>query len=183
MEWNIYKQEFESKMIPKMDWLDSELNKIKSGRPNPKIFDGIVVNAYDSKMKLYEVANWQVVHGKEIIIKPYDKSLLHEINSAIAKENLGLNVQVDADSLKVSFPPQTEDSRKASVKKAKEIIESAKVEVRNVRKDIHQKLKKDEALREDELKWYEEELDKLTKSWNAKIDKIFVAKEHELMSL
>lgn len=183
MEWKIYKEEFDKKAQVKMEWLDSEFNKIKSGRPNPKILDHVLVDAYGEKSKLYEIANMQVVEGKQIVVKPYDKSLLHDINSAILKENLGLSVQIDADSLRIVFPSPTEESRKLSVKKAKEFTEQVKVEIRNIRKDVQHKIKNDKELREDELKWYEEDLDKLTKHWNAEVDKSFIAKEKELMTI
>lgn len=183
MEWKLYKEEFESKAAVKMEWLDSEFNKVKSGRPNPKILDHVLVDAYGEKSKLYEIANMQVVEGKQIVVKPYDKSLLHDINSAILKENLGLSVQIDADSLRIVFPVPTEETRKISVKKVKEFVEQTKIEIRNIRKDIHQKIKNDKELREDELKWYEEDLDKLTKMWNTKVDTAFASKEKELMTL
>lgn len=183
MEWKVYKEEFDKKAQTKMQWLDSEFNKVKSGRPNPKILDHVLVEAYGDKSKLYEIANMQVVEGKQIIVKPYDKSLLHDINTAILKENLGLSVQVDADSLRIVFPSPTEETRKASVKKVKEFSEQVKVEIRNIRKDVQHKIKNDKELREDELKWYEEDLDKLTKHWNSEVDKAFASKEKELMTI
>ncbi|MDE5767553.1 MAG: ribosome recycling factor [Malacoplasma sp.] len=183
MEWKVYKEEFDKKANVKIEWLNSEFNKIKSGRPNPKILDHVMVEAYGSKSKLYEIANMQVVEGKQIVVKPYDKSLLHEINSGILKENLGLSVQIDADSLRITFPLPSEETRKMSVKKVKEFVEQAKVEIRSIRKDIHQKIKKDKELREDEVKWYEEDLDKLTKSWNNEVDNAFNAKEKELLTI
>lgn len=183
MEWKVYKEEFDKKAQTKIDWLFSEFNKIKSGRPNPKILDHVLVDAYGSKSKIFELANMQVVEGKQILIKPYDKSVLHEINSAILKENLGLTPQVDADCIRINFPAPTEETRKQSIKKVKEFVEQAKIGVRNVRKEVHQKIKADKELREDELKGHEESLDKLTKQWNAEIDKHFVAKEKELMTI
>lgn len=183
MEWKLYKEEFDKKATTKIEWLNSEFNKIKSGRPNPKILDHVLVDAYGTKSKLYEISNMQVVEGKQIVIKPYDKSLIHEINSGILKENLGLSVQIDADSLRITFPSPTEETRKLSVKKVKEFAEQTKVEIRNIRKDIHQKIKKDNDLREDEVKWYEEDLDKLTKFWNTEVDNAFSAKEKELLMI
>lgn len=183
MEWKLYKEEFDKKAQTKIDWLFSEFNKIKSGRPNPKILDHVSVEAYGDRCKIFEIANMQVVEGKQIVIKPYDKSLLHEISSAIQKENLGLNPQVDADCIRIVFPSPTEESRKQSIKKVKEYVEQAKVGIRNVRKEIQQKIKADKELREDELKSHEEELDKLTRSWNSEIDKCFAEKEKELMKI
>lgn len=183
MEWKLYKEEFESKADLKVEWLLSEFNKIKSGRPNPKIFDHILVNAYDSKMKIVEIANLQVVDGRQILIKPYDKTLLKEINAAILKENMGFSPQVDADSLRIIFPSPTEESRKQSLKKVKEYVEQAKIGIRNVRKDIQGKIRNDKELREDELKSYEEDLDKITKHWNSIIDNEYTKKEKEMMTI
>lgn len=183
MEWKVYKEEFDSKAQTKLDWLFSEFNKIKSGRPNPKIFDAILVNAYGDKMRIFELANLQVVDGKQILIKPYDKSVIHDINTAILKENLGLTPQVDSDCIRINFPTPTEESRKQSIKKVKEFVEQAKIGIRNVRKDLHTKIKNDKELREDELKSHEEELDKLTKNWNSQIDKHFADKEKELLTI
>lgn len=183
MEWKIYKEEFDKKAQTKLDWLFGEFNKIKSGRPNPKIFDHVLVDAYGTKSKIFELANMQVVEGKQIVIKPYDKSIMHDINSAILKENLGLNPQVDAECIRINFPSPTEESRKQSIKKVKEYVEQAKVGIRNVRKEIQQKLKADKELREDELKSHEEELDKLTKNWNNTLDKEFANKEKELLTI
>lgn len=183
MEWNVYKNEFDKKADQKIDWLYGEFNKIKSGRPNPKILDHVLVEAYGEKMKIFELANMQVVEGKQILIKPYDKSTIKEINSAILKENIGLTPQVDADSLRITFPSPTEETRKQSIKKVKEFVEQAKIGIRNIRKEIQQKIKIDKELREDELKSYEENLDKLTKSWNTKIDQEFSKKEKEIMTI
>lgn len=182
MEWNIYKEEFDKKANEKINWLELEFIKIKTGRPNPNILDSILVNAYDTKSKIIEIANIQVVEGKQLIIKPYDKSLLQNINQEILKSNLGLTPQVDADLLRINFPPQTEEVRKNSVKKCKEILEQAKVGIRNIRNDIHKKYKNDKELREDELKQYDNELDKITKSYNSKLDELFSMKEKELLS-
>lgn len=183
MEWKTYETKFKDKAESKIEWLENELAMIRTGRPNPKIFDPILVNAYGEKMQIFKIANIQTVEGKQILIKPYDKSLLGEINSEILKSNLGLNPQVDADCLRINFPPQTEEVRKASVKKAKEYIEQAKISIRNIRKEIHIAYKNDEELTEDDLKWYENQLDKVTKEYNSKIDEIFAKKEKDLMTL
>lgn len=183
MEWKFYEDKFKEKANPKMEWLDSELSMIRTGRPNPKIFDPILVEAYGEKTRIIEVANIQVVEGKQILIKPYDRSLLGDLNSAILKANLGLHPQIDADCIRINFPPQTEEVRKASVKKAKEFVEQAKVAVRNVRKEIHSEYKNDKELTEDDLKWYETQLDKITKEFNSKIDEVFAKKEKDLMTL
>lgn len=183
MEWKLYKEDFEKKANLKIDWLFLEFNKIKSGRPNPKILDHVLIDAYGDKLKIYEIANMQVVEGKQIVIKPFDKSLLNNISSAILKENLGLNPRIDSDCIRISFPIPSEETRKQSVKKTKEFVEQAKIGIRNIRKELHTKIKNDKELREDETKTFEENLDKLTKSFNSKIDEIFLEKEKELLKI
>lgn len=185
MEWSQYENKFKEKADVKINWLEDELIKIRTGRPNPKIFDSLLIDAYDSKMRIYEIANISVVEGKQILIKPFgnDKAILSAISSAIQKSNLGLTPQTDADAIRINFPPQTEEVRKASVKKVKEYIEQAKIAIRNIRKEVHSSYKNDKELTEDDLKWYETQLDKTTKDYNTKIDQIFSKKEKELMTL
>lgn len=183
MEWKDYEAKFKEKADHQIAWLENELSTIRTGRPNPKIFDSILVNAYGEKTQIFKIANIQTVEGKQIVIRPYDRTLLVEISAEITKSNLGLNPQIDSDCLRINFPPQTEETRKASVKKAKEHIEQAKISIRNVRKEIHSEYKNDKELTEDDLKWYEDQLDKVTKEYNNKIDEIFAKKEKDLMSL
>lgn len=183
MEWDVFKKEFEQKAEEKLTWLHNEFVKIKTGRPNPAIFDSLLVEAYGEKMKIIEVANMQVVDGKQIVIKPYDKSLIHSINSEILKSNLGVTPQPEADLIRISFPPQTEETRKQSVKKAKEFVEQAKIGIRNIRNDIHKKYKSIPDIREDDLKYFDDQLDKITKSYNSKIDDTFAKKEKDLMTI
>lgn len=182
MEWKVYKEEFDKKAEEKINWLDTEFSKIRTGRPTPNIFDSLSFDAYGSRMKLNEIANVHVSEGRQLIVKPYDKSLLQSINQEILKSNLGLTPQVDADLLRINFPPQTEEVRKASVKKCKEILEQAKVGIRNIRNDVHKKYKADKELREDEVKQYDNELDKITKSYNSQLEEMFSKKEKDLMS-
>lgn len=183
MEWNIFKKEFEDKANEKIEWLQSEFDKIKTGRPNPAILDSVHVEAYGAKSKIIEIANVQVVEGKQLVIKPYDKSLIQTITADILKSNLGLNPQADAELIRINFPPQTEETRKASVKKAKEFVEQAKIGIRNIRADVHKKYKNDKEVSEDLIKYFDTELDKITKAYNTKIDDAFAKKEKDLMHL
>lgn len=182
MEWKIYKDEFDKKAVEKINWLENEFSKIKTGRPNTNIFNSLLIDAYGSKSRINEIANFNVVDGKQVVIKPFDKSLLQSINQEILKSNLGLIPQVEADLIRINFPPQTEETRKQSVKKSKEILEQAKIGIKNIRNDIHKKYKNDKELREDDLKFYTTELDKTTKFYNSKLDEIFSKKEKDLMS-
>lgn len=182
MDWNTYKSEFEKKANLTLDWLILEFNKVSSGRPNVKFFESIWVEAYDSKSKLYDLANLQVVGGKQLIIKPYDRSLIVNIINAILKENLGFNPLHEADKIRILFPTPTEENRLKGVKKIKDFLEKGKIGLRNARNEVNKKIKKDEELREDELKDYENSLNKLTKQWNDKLEKAYSAKEKEITS-
>lgn len=183
MEWSIYKNEFDKESTTKINWLVSEYQKIKTGRPNPHLFDSILVDCYGNKSKLLEISNFQIVEGKQIIIKPYDKSLCSLINSAILKSNLGIVPQIDADLIRINFPPQTEETRKVSIKKAKESAEECKVYIRNIRKNIHGMFKSNKEISKDLISYFEIELDKITKLYNKKIDDMFLLKEKELLTI
>lgn len=181
MEWNVYKNEFDKDATPKINWLIFEYQKIKTGRPNHHLFDSLVIECYGSKSKLLEISNFQIVEGKQIIIKPYDKSLCSLINSVILKSNLGITPQMEVDLIRINFPPQTEESRKESIKKAKEFAEECKVFIRNIRKNIHGMFKNNKEISKDLISYFENELDKITKLYNNQIDSIFLAKEKELL--
>ncbi len=183
MEWKVYEQSFSDEFQKKKEWLANEFSKIKTGRANPAILDSVRVNYYDTPSRIIECANVNVTDARTIIIKPYEKHMVNEIVSAISKANLGINPQADADSVRIVFPATTEETRKESVKKIKEILENGKIQVRNIRKDIQSKIKNDKELREDELKQYENKLDELTKKFNQELDSMFYKKEQELMTI
>ncbi|MGL5591277.1 MAG: ribosome recycling factor [Mycoplasmoidaceae bacterium] len=183
MEWDVYKIEFEKKSNEKIEWLENELSKIRTGKVSSSILDDIYVDYFGTKSKIIEVANIKSVDSRQLLIKPYDPSILNDINKAISKSNIGVNPVVDSDSLRLSFPPQTEENRKALVKKTKEYSEQAKIGVRNIRKDIHNKINKDTELTKDNLVYYVDSLDKIVKNKNTEIDKIIEKKEKELMTI
>lgn len=183
MEWDVYKIEFEKKSNEKIEWLYNELNKIRTGKVSSSILDDIYIEYFGTKSRIIEVANIRSIDSRQLLIKPYDPSILNDINKAITKSNIGVNPIVDADSLRLNFPAQTEENRKALVKKTKEYSEQAKIGVRNIRKDIHNKINKDTELTKDNLVYYVELLDKIVKNKNAEIDKIIEKKEKELMTI
>jgi ribosome recycling factor len=135
-------------------------------------------------MSLNQIANLQIVDARQILIKPYDRNQLHDIAKAITTSPLNINPQVNADSIRLIFPSQTEENRKQNVKKAKEILEGAKVKLRNVRKEVQDKYKKvKDSVSEDLIRYFEEELNKITKDYSSKLENIFVKKEQELMKI
>ncbi len=183
MEWKLYEQAYQTEFEKKKTWLENEYSKIKTGRANPAILDTVRVNYYDTPTKIIEIANINISDARTIVIKPYEKNMVQEISKAIANANLGFNPLVDADSLRIVFPAPTEESRKETVKKIKETLEAAKVQVRNARQDVLKKIKNDEELREDELKSFEKKVDELTKKYTSLLDEVFAKKEKELMTI
>ncbi len=183
MEWNTLKQEFETGANKVTNWLNQEYGLIRTGRVSLSIFDKVRVNAYGSEMKLNQVANIQIVNATQVIIKPYDKSQTQEILKGITVANLNVNPIVNPDSIRINFPPQTEESRKASVKQAKKLLEDAKIKIRSVRQDVQAMYKKLDSVSEDLIRYFEDELNKITKKYNSDLESRYNAKEKELMTL
>ncbi|GHU35008.1 ribosome-recycling factor [Bacilli bacterium] len=163
--------------------MEDEYSRIRSGRVSLNILDVVKVEAYGEMMSLNQIANMQIVDARQILIKPYDRSQMHDIAKAITASPLNINPQVNADNIRLIFPSQTEENRKQNVKKAKEVLESAKQKLRNVRKEVQDKYKKLDGVSEDLIRYFEEELNKITKLHNTKLDEQFTKKEKELMTI
>ncbi|MDE7433900.1 MAG: ribosome recycling factor [Mycoplasmoidaceae bacterium] len=163
--------------------MNNEFKKIRSGRVSLSILDSVKVNAYGEFMNLNQLANLQIVDARQILVKPYDRSQIHEIAKAIAAINLGVNPQVNPDNIRLIFPAQTEENRIQNVKKAKAVLEQTKEKIREIRKDIQATYKKLTGISEDVIHYFEEELNKLTKKYNNDIEAIFANKEKELMTI
>lgn len=183
MEWSTYQNEFETKANVVVNWLNSEFNLIRSGRVNVSLFDKVTVLAYGEEMKLNQVANIQILNATQVLIKPYDRSLIQEILKGIAKVNLNVNPIANPDSIRINFPSQTEEGRKVNVKKAKQVLEQSKIKIRDIRKDIQLSYKKLENVSEDLIHYFEEELNTITKKYNSQLESLFENKEKELMTL
>lgn len=184
MEWKELEQEFNNNFSKVNQWLDFEFSKIKSGRPNPNMFNDVLVSAYGGeKTPLFQLANISAVDAFQIIIKPYDKSLLKDIAKALTESKLEVNPQINPDCIRIIFSPLTEESRKEFVKKAKILLENAKVKVRDVRQTVQAKYKKNKELSSDTIKYFEDELNKATKNANKILEDVFAKKEKSLLSL
>jgi ribosome recycling factor len=158
--------------------------RIRSGRVSLNILDIVKVEAYGEMMSLNQISNLQIVDARQILIKPYDRSQIHDIAKAITASPLNVNPQVNADNIRLLFPSQTEENRKQNVKKAKETLEVAKTKLRNVRKEIQDQYKKvKDTVSEDLIRFFEEELNKITKEYNNKLEDTFNKKEQELMKI
>ena len=183
MEWKDLQTKFEEQANKSIKWINNEYSLINSGRISVSIFNNVKVAAYDSMMPLNQVSNIQIVNATQVVIKPYDMSLIQEIAKGINQANLNVNPIVNADCIRINFPPQTEESRKLNVKKAKQILESAKIKIRDVRKNIQSLYKNNDEISEDLIHYFEDELNKITKKYNNDLENIFKKKEKELMSL
>ena len=183
MEWSTYQKEFETKANTVVNWLNSEYNLIRSGRINVSLFDKVFVLAYGEETKLNQVANIQILNATQVVIKPYDRSLIQEILKGIAKANLNVNPIANPDSIRINFPSQTEEARRENVKKAKQVLEQSKIKIRDIRKDIQSAYKKLDNISEDVIHYFEDELNKVTKKYNSQLENLFANKKKELMTL
>ena len=159
---------------------------LRTGRASPSIFDKIQVEYYGEKTPLNQVANISTPEARLIVIQPWDKTLIGEIEKAILSSELSLNPSNDGKIIRISIPPLTEERRKELVKQAKNQAEQCRVSVRNIRRDGNDELKKllkDKGITEDEEVKYSDDLQKLTDSYIKQADKVFEEKESEIMEV
>jgi len=164
--------------------LKDEFNTIRTGRASASLFDKVRVDYYGEKTPLSQVANIAIPEARMVVITPWDKTLIGEIEKAIQRSELGLNPSNDGKVIRIAIPPLTADRRKELVKQAKTIAENSRVAIRNIRRDGNDELKKqqkDGSITEDELKTTEDSLQKTTDKFIAEINKIFEDKEKEIM--
>ncbi len=162
--------------------LDSELGKLRTGRANPAVLDQVMVEYYGTPTPLKQVAVISVSEARQLLVKPFDKNNLKDIEKAIVVADLNLTPNNDGENIRINFPAITEETRKDLVKEVKKIAESVKVNVRNARKDANDEIKKSE-LREDDQKAYMEDVQELTNNYNKQIDDICAVKEKDLMTV
>ena len=164
--------------------LKDSFNAIRTGRASAAIFDKVRVDYYGSKTPLNQVATISIPEARSVIIQPFDKSLIGEIEKAIQVSDLGLNPSNDGKVIRISIPPLTADRRKELVKQAKGIAENSRTAIRNIRRDGNDEFKKQQKageLTEDGLKQEEDKLQKLTDKFVAEINKIYESKEKEIL--
>lgn len=173
-----------SRMEKTITALKDEFKTLRTGRASASIFDKIRVDYYGTPTPLNQVSTISVPEARSIIIQPFDKTLINEIEKAIQKSELGLNPSNDGKVIRISIPPLTADRRKELVKQAKATAENSRVAIRNIRRDGNDDLKKqqkDGLLTEDGLKSAEAELQKSTDKFIQEINKILEDKEKEIM--
>jgi ribosome recycling factor len=178
--------ETEEKMENRVTSLSHELSKLRTGRANPNMFSDVHVEYYGVPTPISQVGNISVPEPTQIVIKPYDKSILKEVEKAILAANLGVTPNNEGQQLRIVLPPLTTQVRKDLVKKVKTFGEEAKVSVRNIRRDGNdaiKKLEKDHEISEDDSKGYQEDIQELTNTYTAKIDEVCKDKENDIMSI
>lgn len=165
--------------------LNIELSKIRAGKASVNMLDGLMIEYYGMNTPINGAASITTPDARTIAIKPFEKGLFGEIEKAIRNSSLGLNPVNDGEVIRLNIPPLTEDRRKDLVKRVKQEIEIAKVNIRNARQDANNSIKKLKAdgVSEDAIKDGEERVQKLTDSFIAKIDVIFCEKEKDIMSV
>ena len=177
--------EAEEKMEEAVMYLDESLARIRAGKANVKILDGIRVESYGSMVPLNNVAAINTPDARTIAIKPWDKSMFRPIEKAIIDSDLGIMPENNGEIIRIGIPPLTEERRKQLAKQCKGEAENAKVSVRNARREGVDKLKKavKDGLPEDEQKNGEEKLQKLHDKYIKNIEDLFAAKEKEIMTV
>ena len=176
----------EEKMNKTISVLKSDLATLRAGRANPTMLDRVKVDYYGSLCPLSQVANVSAPEPRVLVISPWEKSLIKEIEKAILTSDLGINPSNDGSVIRLVVPELTEETRKNLVKVVKKTGEEAKVALRSIRRDANDKikaLKKDGEITEDELKTGEDKVQKTVDAFVKEVDTIVMAKEKEIMSI
>ncbi|MBQ7167348.1 MAG: ribosome recycling factor [Treponema sp.] len=174
----------EAKMEKTVASLKEEYNSIRTGRASASIFDKVRVDYYGTPTPLNQVGQISIPEARTIVISPFDKSLIGEIEKAIQKAELGLNPSNDGKAIRIAIPPLTQERRKDLVKQAKATAENYRTTIRNIRRDGNDALKKQQKageITEDQLKQETDKLQKLTDKYIEEINKVYGAKEKEIM--
>ncbi|MBQ1991972.1 MAG: ribosome recycling factor [Clostridia bacterium] len=176
----------EERMNRRIDHLNTEFAAIRAGRANPAVLDKVVVDYYGAPTPVNQLAAVSVTEARTLMIQPWDASVLTPIERAIQMSDIGINPQNDGKSLRMVFPPLTEERRKDLAKDIKELAEETKVGVRNIRRDTVDKfktMKKNGEITEDDLKQAEKKTQELTDKFVKDIDVLTEKKQKEIMSI
>ena len=180
------KKDVKHRMEQAVESVRAELAKLRTGKASPTILDGITVNYYGTNTPLRQVGNVSAPEPRLLVIQPWDRSLLGEIEKAILKSDLGLNPANDGIVIRIPIPSLTEERRQSLVKVGKKITEEGRVAVRNIRRDANEKLKKlekDHKISEDDLHRSQDEMQKMTDDYIKKLDEILALKEKDILEI
>lgn len=179
-------KEMQNKMEQAVQAFSRNLATVRAGRANPSILDSVVVDYYGAQTPLNQLASISAPEARLLVITPFDKSAISEMEKAIQKADLGLTPSNDGNVIRINIPPLTEDRRKELVKVVGKFAEESKVQVRNIRRDTNDQLKKMEKsneLTEDELRIEQENVQKETDRFINEIDQMAKNKESEIMEV
>lgn len=176
--------ELRQNMNNTLDALKKQFMKVRTGRASTALLDGIKVNCYDTQMPLDQVASLSVPDSRLIIIKPWDQSIIGDIEKSILKSELGLTPMNDGKIIRIPIPPLTEERRKELAKLAKKMAEEGKISMRNHRREANElfkELKNEKKISEDEMYKSQDEIQKITDEFIKKTDEITAEKEREII--
>lgn len=185
MDIKTIKQETEEKMQMTLEFLDETFSRIRAGRANVHILDGIRVEYYGSMVPLSNVATVNTPDAKTIMVQPWEKSMLKVIEKAIMDSDVGITPENNGEVIRLGIPPLTEERRKNLVKQTKQEAEDAKISIRNSRREAIDEVKKavKEGLPEDMGKDAEADVQKIHDKFVKKVDEMFAAKEKEILTV
>lgn len=175
-------EEAELRMAEAIEAMEKRFLNVRAGRANPSILDKVMVNYYGTDTPLKTLANISVPEARELMIKPFDRSLLSAIEKAIFEANIGLTPNNNGEVIILVIPALTEETRREYVKQVKSMSEDARISLRGIRQDINNEIKKAE-LTDDDKKAYEEDIQELINKYNKIVDEKTKAKETELMTV
>lgn len=184
-EIQLYLNEAKDLMNRAVKHFSSELAKIRAGKAMPNMLDGLMVDYYGTLTPIGQVASVNTPDARTLVVKPWEKKLISEIEKSIINSDLGLNPQNDGDLIRLNIPPLTEERRKNLMKQVRNEAENGKISVRNIRKDTNDSLRKllKEGASEDEIKRAEEQVQILTSQYSETIDGLVGKKETEIMTV
>jgi ribosome recycling factor len=178
-------EEAQESMKKALSHLETELTRIRAGKANPQMLEGLTVDYYGASTALNQIANVSVMDARTLTIQPWEKNMLQPIERAIIAGNLGVTPQNDGNIIRLFMPPLTEERRKEFVKKANGEGEQGKVAIRSIRRDAIEQIKKlqKDGLSEDEAKDAEKSIQELTDKYIVLVEKHLTTKEKEIMSV
>jgi len=176
----------DQRMEKSLSSLELAFNKIRTGRAHPSILDTVMVSYYGADTPLNQLANITVEDGRSLVVVPWERALIGEVEKAIMKSDLGLNPSSNGESVRVPMPALTEETRKEYTKQAKAEAENARVAIRNIRRDANGNVKdllKEKTISEDDQHRAEDRVQKITDKYIASVDSHFAIKETDLLSI
>ncbi|GHT03016.1 ribosome-recycling factor [Bacteroidia bacterium] len=178
-------EQAEEKMLHSVTYLEDALSRIRAGKANAHILDGVKVESYGTAMPLASVATISTPDAKTLTILPWDKSMLHTIEKALMDSDVGITPENNGEIIRLGIPPLTEERRKALVKQTRGDAENSKISIRNVRRDANDGIKKavKDGTPEDDGKETEGAVQKLHDKYLKKVDELIAAKEKEIMTV